>query len=142
VKLNKPGFHKNKKLGKKPERPMAYGAVPRAPAARSPREVHRQVLAAVAVSALALAVCCALIAAADLGGARRSSLMEVVPAGFVVAPRRSLYGLGAGEEQDAENHAALAFGTFSPEYADELLGEDHYAAQFLNALHSDEVPRL
>ena len=33
--------------------------------------------------------------------------------GFVVAPRRILYGLGSGEEQDAANHAAVALGTFA-----------------------------
>jgi len=58
-----------------------------------------------------------------------------------VAPRRILYGLGSGEEQDAANHAAVALGTFAgqDEYAEELLGEDHYATQFFNALNSDEV---
>ena len=93
------------------------------------------------ISALALAVCCALVASADLGP-RRASLLEVVAVrnGFVLAPRRILYGLGSGEEQDAENHAALAFGTFSREYADEVLGEDHYAAQFLKTLGDRKVP--
>lgn len=55
--------------------------------------------------------------------------------------RRILSGLGSGEEQDAANHAAVAFGTFAgqDEYAEELLGEDHYATQFFNALNSDET---
>ena len=65
----------------------------------------------------------------------------MVPYGFMVAPRRILYGLGSGEEQDAANHAAVAFGTFAgqDEYAEQLLGEDHYATQFFNALNSDAV---
>jgi hypothetical protein len=100
-----------------------------------------QVMVTAAISALALAVCCALVASADLGP-RRASLMELVAFrnGFVLAPRRILYGLGSGEEQDAENHAALAFGTFSHEYADELLGQDHYAAQFMKTLADQKVP--
>jgi hypothetical protein len=81
--------------------------------------------------------------------------LQVLPYGFVVAPRRILYGLGSGEEQvstscflfffgswmkfptfvisnharvnvqDAENHAAVALGTFAGQdaYAEQLLGE-------------------
>lgn len=102
----------------------------------------RQVGVTLAICSLALAVCCAIIATSDLRGDKvgRASMLEVVPR-FFVAPRRILYGLGSGEEQDAANHAAVAFGTFAgqDEYAEELLGEDHYATQFFNALQSDEV---
>ena len=76
-----------------------------------------QVGAVLAIVTLALVVCCALIASSDLRRADRSALLQVVP-GVVLAPRRILYGLGSGEEQDAANHAAVAFGTFA--------GQDEY----------------
>ena len=106
--------------------------------------------ATAAICTLALAVCCALIASADLRKSG-SSLLEVgfimcgpapvpcsrlrtlltrppfacdapihaacatkvVPLGSIMAPRRILYGLGSGEEQDAANQNAVAWGSFA-----------------------------
>merc|ERR1712205_249783 len=94
--------------------------------------------ATAAICTLALAVCCALIASADLRKSG-SSLLEVVPLGSIMAPRRILYGLGSGEEQDAANQNAVAWGSFADQdaYAHDLLGADHYAVQFDEALNSD-----
>lgn len=161
--------------------------------------------ATAAICTLALAVCCALIASADLRKSG-SSLLEVgfimcgpapvpcsrlrtlltrpplacdapihaacatkvVPLGSIMAPRRILYGLGSGEEQDAANQNAVAWGSFADQvgrhaycepmytnvckhahdrhgckiqdaYAHDLLGADHYAVQFDEALNSDAV---
>ena len=72
---------------------------------------------------------------------------QVIPYGLVVAPRRILYGLGSGEEQDAANQNEVAWGTFAGQdaYAEDLLGDEHYLVQFEDALHSDAVspsPRM
>ena len=74
-----------------------------------------QVALALSMIALALVVCCALIATAELKGSRVA-----------------LYGLGSGEELGADQSAFTAFGTFDgqDEMLEETLGAEYYVEAF------------
>ena len=76
---------------------------------------------------MALTVCCALIASADLKG-----------------NRVALYGLGSGEEQDADNSMVTTFETFAgqDEYMEELLGDEYYQALFKEIADSEPISEV
>mmetsp|Transcript_16139 Transcript_16139/g.54072 ORF Transcript_16139/g.54072 Transcript_16139/m.54072 type:complete len:111 (-) Transcript_16139:949-1281(-) len=94
---------------------------------REHNSVSRQIAFTLAISALALTVCCALIASADLKG-----------------NRVALYGLGSGEEQDADNSMVTTFETFAgqDEYMEELLGDEYYQELFKEIADSEPISEV
>merc|ERR1719183_1262957 len=96
-----------------------YGTTTGTPEERRPQNVARQIAVVLAVCALALTVCVALIARADLRGVKRPV---------------ALYGMGSGEESSADASDFTAFETFDgqDEYMAENLKYDEpaYAVQF------------
>jgi len=87
-----------------------YGTTTGTPEERRPQNVARQIAVVLAVCALALTVCVALIARADLRGVKRPV---------------ALYGMGSGEESSADASDFTAFETFDgqDEYMGKALGE-------------------
>jgi hypothetical protein len=83
-----------------------------------------QVAFVMAICAIALAVCCALVSSAELK-----------------ARPTALYGLGSGEEQDAENSIVTTFETFAgqDEWMEELLGDEYYVELFAEIAESEPI---
>ncbi|EKX34577.1 hypothetical protein GUITHDRAFT_119226 [Guillardia theta CCMP2712] len=106
--------------------------------------VSRQILYSSVIVAAALAVCTVLIATADLRGSRTALYQPYRP--MMIKRGQILYGLGSGPEQDGENAAAVAFGTFDGLQDSEgndiipaALGEDYYVPQFEEIAESAAV---
>jgi len=75
---------------------------------------------------LALVVCCALVATAEL---KQKSTV--------------LYGLGSGEEQEADNSMATTFATFDgqDEWIEETLGAEYYTELFEEIAEAEETEK-
>merc|ERR1719253_1095792 len=101
-----------------------YGTTP-AGEERPKQNVARQVAVVLAVCALALTVCVALISTSELKAARPVAL----------------YGLGSGEEQDADNSVMTTFETFAgqDEWMEELLGDEYYVELFAEIADSEPI---
>mmetsp|Transcript_6838 Transcript_6838/g.16088 ORF Transcript_6838/g.16088 Transcript_6838/m.16088 type:complete len:140 (+) Transcript_6838:41-460(+) len=91
---------------------------------RAPVNTSKQLMVAAGIIGLALVVCCALIATAELK-----------------EKRTVLYGLGSGEEQDGENAIATTFATFDgqDEWIEETLGEEYYVELFEEIAEAEET---
>jgi hypothetical protein len=96
----------------------ASGAAPK-------QNIARQLAIVLAVCAMALAVCVALISTSELKASRPVAL----------------YGLGSGEEQDAENSIVTTFETFAgqDEWMEELLGDEYYVELFAEIADSEPI---
>merc|ERR1711939_789926 len=96
----------------------ASGAAPK-------QNIARQLAIVLAVCAVAVAVCVALISTAELKASRPVAL----------------YGLGSGEEQDAENSIVTTFETFAgqDEWMEELLGDEYYVELFAEIADSEPI---
>jgi len=85
-----------------------------------------QIAVAAGIIGLALVVCCALIATAELK-----------------EKRTVLYGLGSGEEQEADNSMVTTFATFDgqDEWIEETLGAEYYAELFEEIAEAEETEK-
>jgi len=93
---------------------------------RAPKHnVARQLAVVLAVCALALTVCVALISTSELKAARPVAM----------------YGIGSGEEQDADNSVATTFETFAgqDEYMEEELADEYYVDLFAEIADSEPI---
>lgn len=88
------------------------------------RHVLKQIAVVLAVCALALTVCVALISTSEL------------------RPRSvALYGIGSGEEDDADQATTVTFETFDgqDEWMEELLGDEYYVDLFAEIAESEPI---
>jgi len=104
---------------------QVYGTTTGAAEERRPQNVARQLAVVLAVCALALTVCVALISTSNLKVARPVAL----------------YGIGSGEEQEADNSMATTFETFAgqDEYMEEELGDEYYVDLFKEISESEPI---
>merc|ERR1719183_2273977 len=100
-----------------------YGTSSGAPEERRSVNVTRQIAIVMAIAALALTVCVALVSTSSL------------------TRRTALYGLGSGEEQDTDNAAFTTFETFAgqDEWMEELLGDEYYVELFAEIADSEPI---
>merc|ERR1712216_55619 len=100
-----------------------YGTSSGALEERRSVNVTRQIAIVMAICALALTVCVALVSTSSL------------------TRRTALYGLGSGEEQDADNSAFTTFETFAgqDEWMEELLGDEYYVELFAEIADSEPI---
>lgn len=103
---------------------QVYGSTTGSAEERRPQNITRQIAFVMAISAIALAVCCALVSTSELK-----------------ARPTALYGLGSGEEQDAENSIVTTFETFAgqDEWMEELLGDEYYVELFAEIAESEPI---
>mmetsp|Transcript_6775 Transcript_6775/g.16886 ORF Transcript_6775/g.16886 Transcript_6775/m.16886 type:complete len:139 (+) Transcript_6775:51-467(+) len=95
-----------------------YGSAVESTPQRESVNVNRQLMAAAGIMGLALVVCCALVASAEL------KEQEVV-----------MYGLGSGEEDAGSKGVLTAFETFKEqeEVVKDAVGKEYYVDEFAAA---------
>uniref|UniRef100_A0A7S4KRV7 Uncharacterized protein n=1 Tax=Guillardia theta TaxID=55529 RepID=A0A7S4KRV7_GUITH len=119
--------------------------------------LQRQLLYVAGIACTALTFCVLLIASSNLRGNRNElfqpTYFSVAPGTFLnrriaVFPGKMLYGLGSGEEDQAANMDAVAFGSFDgvkdtegEEVLKEVLGEDYYVPAFEEVAEAEETEK-